>query len=87
MFAVWRATKYPHILCGKVDGEPDYNGKVKVEGYPGFLFQPLELVSDKRGEEIKVSIGQARRLYEERCREIKQEIAGALNIFQYLPHD
>lgn len=85
MHAVWRYDTYPYILCGKVIGEPDDDGKVKVDGYQGFLFHPVDLISDKRGKEVMVSIMQARRLYDRKCKEIQDEIAGDLNIFQYLP--
>lgn len=85
MYAVWRYDLFPYILCGKVEGEPNDHGQVRVGGHPGYLFNPIELVSDKRGKEIQVSIQQAKRLYEERLEEIKGEIADSLGIYKYLP--
>lgn len=84
MYAVWSYDLYPFILCGKVTGEPDESGRVKVDGYPGFKFMPIKLVSDKRGKEVKIAIDEASKIFNIEKKKLMNSISERLGISEFI---
>lgn len=74
MYAVWKYDLFPYILTGKMIGEIDDDGLVKVEGYQTYSrFEPIKIISDNNGVKLKEKISELRDRERAKKEELKKQ--------------
>ena len=84
-YAVWEYDQFPFVLCGKVIGKDDSEGRVAVEGYDGMRFKPLRVVTGADGEVLCGNLQWLKREYQEKQGELKKHFCNlALGLAPFL---
>lgn len=72
MIAFWRYSSFPYCLSAKLV-DVTKGGKVVVEGYPGFEFKPIQMLSDDIGQSIQERINNLDNEYHAELNQLKKK--------------
>lgn len=79
-YAFWKYDVAPFMLGGEVD-EFLSDGRVRVNGYTGYIFTPILVVPEDKGIEIKEKLKEAEEIYRRKTEEALKELKETLENF------
>ena len=69
LMGFWECTASPYFLGGPIESFND-DGKIKVQGFPGFVFSPVIVVPYERGEKILADLRSIEAAYSKELSEL-----------------
>lgn len=79
MIAFWTYDGFPYILGGKVTDTTN-EGRVKIDGYGGYIFKPKFYLPDKEGEELIIELRRIKAEREQMISDLKDDFKYKLEI-------
>lgn len=82
LYAFWKYNSWPYALPGIIGSEVKdicSGGKIKAEGYPGFLFTPIKILPLDDGIKIRSELDELTKYYKKDLEKLNKSYLNKVN--------